>query len=56
MHHIHIRVMDKIPEVMVGLQVLSELLLPELHAFAQMLRIHITDSHKPAPAVTGEMV
>ena len=56
MHYIHIRVMDKVPVVMVGLEGLPELPLAELHALLQMLRIHIADSYKPAAFIACEMV
>ena len=55
-HYIHIRIMYKVAEIMIGLQCFPEFRLGQVHAFLQMLRIHIADSYKPAAFIACEMV
>jgi len=56
MHHIHIRVLYQVAEVVIGLQSLVELLLAHFHGLLQVILIYIANRHQSALLVAGEMI
>ena len=56
MDYIHVRIMDKVAIVMIGLEGLAELLPAEFNCTLEVIRIRIADRHKPAPLIAGEVI